>query len=127
MDYTISINDTPKSIALQRALDAYNASNPQLTPDGFMQKLIDGQLANLVASYVVTSLTKRAFLERFTPEERVAVRTAAQSNIAIQDYLELVNVSDNIDLTYATTVAGVQQLEAAGLIAAGRAGEILAL
>lgn len=127
MDYTISVNENPKAIALQRALDAYNASNQPLTPEGFMQKLIDGQLSNLVASYVVTSLTKRAFLERFTPEERVAIRTAAQSSVAIQDYLELVSVSDEIDLTYATTVAGVQELEAAGLIAAGRAAEILAL
>ncbi|MGZ5545085.1 MAG: hypothetical protein ACXWIU_10455 [Limisphaerales bacterium] len=127
MDFTISINDNPKAIALQRALDVYNASNQPLTPEGFMQKLIDGQLANLVASYVVTILTKRAFLERFTPAERVAIRTAAQSSVAIQDYLELVNVSDNIDLTYSTTIAGVQELETAGLIAAGRAAEILSL
>jgi len=127
MNYAISITDNPKAIALQRALDAYNVGNPHLTPEGFMQKLIDGQLANLVASYVVTSLTKRAFLERFTAAERVAIRTEAQANIAIQDYLELVNVSDNIDLTYTTTIEGVQELEGAGLIEQGRAAEILAL
>jgi hypothetical protein len=66
-------------------------------------------------------------LERFEPEERVAIRTAAQSSIAIQDYLELVNVSDSIDLTYATTKSGVQALETAGLLDSGRAADILAL
>lgn len=127
MDYTISITENPKAIALQRALDVYNASNPQLTPEGFMQRLIDGQLANLVASYVVTNVTKLAFLNRFTAEERIGIRTAAQSNVAIADYLAMLDAAQDVDLTDARTIGGVRALEAAGLIAAGRAAQILAL
>jgi hypothetical protein len=127
MDYTISVTDNPKTIALQRALDAYNASNPALTLEGFMQKLIDGQLSNLVAAYVVTSVTNLEFLNRFTQAERIAIRTAAQTNATVADYLALQAAASGIGLTDQRTIDDVNALETAGLIAAGRAAQILAL
>lgn len=127
MDYTISVSNSPRAIALQHALDAYNSSNPSLTPEAFMQKLIDGQLDGLVAAYLKVVITKLEFLDRFTPAERIAVRTAAQSSTAIADYMDLLNAAQDVTLTDARTIAGVQELETASLIAAGRAAEILAL
>jgi hypothetical protein len=44
---------------------------------------------------------------------------------SIQIYLDDVNASTYIDLTRAATRAGVQALEAAQLLSAGRAAEIL--
>lgn len=127
MDYTISITSNQRSMALQRALDAYNASNAPLTQEYFMQKLIDGQLDGLVAAYLKVVITKLQFLDRFTAEERVAIRTAAQSNTAIADYMDLLNAAQDVTLTDSRTVAGVQELETGGLIATGRAAQILAL
>jgi hypothetical protein len=70
-------------------------------------------------------ITRLEFLQRFTPEERVAIRTAAKESVLLEDYLELVALATFIDVTRADTIAGVQQLELLGLIGVGRAGEIL--
>lgn len=127
MDYTISITDNAKSVALQRALAAYNASNSPLTQEAFLQKLVDGHLANLVASYAVARVAPFDFLSRFTQAERAAIRTAAKSNVTIADYIAMVDAAPTVSLTSELTVTGVNSLEQAGLIAAGRAAEILAL
>lgn len=127
MELQISIADGARTAAVNKALAAYNARNTMLTLEQFVQKMVDAQMDNLVSAYVVTTVSRVAFLQRFTAEERVAIRTAAQSSPAIEDYLELLNASQEVDVTHAVTVAGVQQLEAAGLLAAGRAAEILAL
>ena len=71
------------------------------------------------------NLTKRQYLGLFTGEERVAIRGAAKVSLLIEDYLALLNVSDFICLDDPDTLAGVNALEAAGLIATGRAAEIL--
>lgn len=128
MDYTISITESPKAVALQRALDAYNASNPQLTPEGFMQRLIDGQLSNLVASYTVAQMDPLTWLKtRFTANERAAIRTAAMTSGAVADLCAMTDKASMIHFDDPLTVAGIAQLEAAGLIAPGRGAEILAL
>lgn len=127
MDYTINVSSSPRSIALERALDAYNASNSPMTAEAFMQKLIDGQLDGLVSAYLKTVITKLEFLGRFTADERVGIRSAAATNPSIADYLDLLNAAQDVMLTDARTDAGVQMLETAGLLAAGRAAQILAL
>ena len=70
-------------------------------------------------------ITRYAFRERFTAAEKIAIYTAAKTVPSIQIYLDDVNASTYIDLTRAATRAGVQALEAAQLLAAGRAAEIL--
>lgn len=72
-------------------------------------------------------ITRLEFMQRFTTEERVRVRTAAAGAPVLQDYLELVALAQFIDVTRADTIDGVNALEALGLIAAGRAAEILDL
>jgi hypothetical protein len=76
---------------------------------------------------LVTTITQLAFMRRFTDAERLAIRAAAKSSPQVEDYLDLLSKSQDVTLTDELTVAGVQALEAAGLIAAGRAVEILAL
>lgn len=72
------------------------------------------------------TLTKVAYLKRFTQAERIGIREAAKVNVVVEDYVELLNLAQDVDLADPETIAGVQQLEAAGLLAAGRAAEILA-
>ena len=75
-------------------------------------------------------LTVLAFRERFTQDEKRALYTASEAVIDIRIWLDdLASVlpEDGVDTSDARTVEGVQALEAAGLLAPGRAAEILGL
>ena len=71
------------------------------------------------------TMTKLEYLRRFTTAERVAIRAAAASNPVLDDYLKLMELAQEIDTGDADTIAAVTMLEQAGLIAAGRANEVL--
>lgn len=74
-------------------------------------------------------ITQLAFLSRFTDAEAVAIDLASIGATApaagLRRYLAKVNAAKHIDLDRADTRAGVQALEAASLLAAGRALQIL--
>jgi hypothetical protein len=81
-------------------------------------------------------ITKLAFRERFTQAEKIAIEIASlddpsapMQQRALAAGLRSAQADQRdaafIDLKNPSTVAGVQQLEAFGLIAAGRANEIL--
>lgn len=71
-------------------------------------------------------ITKLAFMERFTDAELVAIYSAAKQSAAVEVWLEKLKMTTgNIVLTDIRTISGVRGLEAAGLIAVGRAAEIL--
>jgi AAA+ superfamily predicted ATPase len=81
-------------------------------------------------------ITRLAFRSRFTRAEKTAIEIAALDNPAApmaqrqQAAMLRADLADQaqatfIDLDRADTRAGVQALEAAGLLAAGRAAEIL--
>lgn len=83
-----------------------------------------------------TRVTRLAFRNRFTQAEKVMVELAGlddptasmaqrQQAAAIRVHLADVAASSFVDLARADTRAGVQSLEAGGLLAAGRALEIL--
>lgn len=71
-------------------------------------------------------LTKLEYLRRFTPQERVTIRQAAKAEPVLEDYLAMLELAENIDTNDADTIAAVNMLEMSGLIATGRAVEILA-
>jgi hypothetical protein len=70
-------------------------------------------------------ITKLAFRNRFTDIEKLALYTAAESSVQLRVYLDDLAAAEFVDLDYGATVAGVQALEAAGIIGAGRAADIL--
>ena len=83
-----------------------------------------------------TRITRLAFRNRFTQAEKVALELAAlddptapmaqrQQAAALRATLSDTAAATFIDLIRADTRAGVQMLETAGLLAAGRALEIL--
>ena len=70
-------------------------------------------------------ISRLAFKLRMTANERKAIRVASESNADIYDFMDLLSDSTYIDLTRPETIQGIQTLEAAGLLATGRADEIL--
>ncbi len=70
-------------------------------------------------------ITKLAFKQRFTAEERILIREAAAVNPQIYDFEDLVNAATYIDLSRTDTIAAVNAIEQAGLIEGGRAVEII--
>lgn len=78
----------------------------------------------------VREISGVSYLRRFTQEERIRIRAAAASSAVLDDYLKLLDATiaqgGVVNLDDADTVAAVQMLEQAGLIAAGRSVEVLA-
>ena len=72
------------------------------------------------------TMTKLDYLRRFTGDERVAIRAAAKQSPVLEDYLALLELSLDVSLDDPDTVQAVGMLEQIGLIAPGRAAEILA-
>lgn len=69
-------------------------------------------------------ITQLDFLRRFTTEERIAIR--ASTDAVVQDLLHLLGLAQDIRVDDADTIAGVGYLESLGLLAEGRAAEMLA-
>ena len=65
------------------------------------------------------------FRNRFTQAEKIAIYTAAKSVVAIQVWIDDLASAKDVNVTHDQTIAGINALESAGLIAKGRAAEIL--
>lgn len=72
------------------------------------------------------TVTKLEYLRRFTQVERMTIREMAKTNPMLEDYLQMLELAQDIGLDDPDTVAAVQMLEQAGLVGAGRTVEILA-
>lgn len=131
MDLTITIAGNAQQIALDRARIAHNGSSisggAELDAAAFLQRIVDQKLAEFAERFLVKNVTRLAFLNRFTADERIGIRTAAAQSPAVHDYMAMLDAAQDVDLTDPRTIGGVQALEGAGLIGEGRAAEILAL
>lgn len=70
-------------------------------------------------------LTQTQFAGRFTDAELQGILAAAQTSPALGAWWEKFKLANDINLDDVATQGGVQALEFAGLIAAGRAGQVL--
>lgn len=70
-------------------------------------------------------ISKLAFMERFSDDELAAIYSAAKTDVRVEVWMDKLKLAGEIDLADARTHAGVQTLEALGLIGAGRAAQIL--
>lgn len=130
MRYTIIENGRVANVALA---DAPRAPNWVQSDTAGIGDRYDGGTFTAppapVAPPVVRHITRLAFLTRFTDGEAIAIDLASQGATvqaaAMRRYTTKVNASTYIDLDRADTRAGVIALEAAGLLAAGRALVIL--
>lgn len=68
-----------------------------------------------------------AFRSRFTDAEKIAIYTAAETNLPVRIWLDDLSAAQaqTIDLIDPRIIAGVHAMEFGGLIGAGRAAEIL--
>ena len=94
---------------------------------GWLQSAAGSFAAPLVVELRLVS--RKAFLSRFTDDEAVDIDLASigatRGAATVRRYLSKTNAAQHIDLADEETRGGVQALEAVGLIAAGRALEIL--
>lgn len=72
-----------------------------------------------------TVWTVLAFRSRFTEAEKRAIYSARANSIDIQIWLDDLAAAEDVRSDDPRMIAGVQGLEAAGLLAAGRAAEIM--
>jgi len=73
----------------------------------------------------VSSLTRVEFTERMTLAEQAAIYEAAETSPLVRVFVERLRMSEHVGLDDPRTIEGINALEAAGLIAVGRAAEIL--
>lgn len=105
---------------------AYGADQPDHFVDYPVEQFNHIRQKEIVPAPVQRIITKLEYLRRFTTDERVSIRAAAAVNPVLADYLALMELAQEINLDDADTVAAVQILEQSGLIAHGRAAEVLA-
>jgi hypothetical protein len=76
-----------------------------------------------------TKITKLAFLNRFTDAEAVRIDLASMGATTeaatLRRELKRIDAADHIDLTNDKLISGLALLEGAGLLASGRATEIM--
>jgi len=106
-----------------------NVINTILAEQSFVEANYPGRYELVDESPVppvrVSVITPLAFLRRFTPAEREVIRKSTDGNV--EDFLYLLeSVSGEVDLDDQDIINGLSYLTAIGLLAAGRATEILA-
>ena len=74
----------------------------------------------------VNEMDKVDFVRLFTQAERITIRQAAKVNPQVEDYQYMLDQASVVRLSDPDIQAGIPALEAAGLIGAGRAAQILA-
>lgn len=73
-----------------------------------------------------TKISKLDYMSRFTDAELATIYTMAKQSVHVEIWLEKFKLATDVDLADPRTQGGLLALEAAGLLAAGRAAEILA-
>lgn len=76
------------------------------------------------ANNFVISWTKREFLERFTFQERIAIREARKTDPIVDDFMDFLDKSQDVTPGFGTLLSGLGYLELIGVLAEGRAAEI---
>lgn len=109
--------------AIRRSSGAAESAVDAMTDVGSVQSFV-WSVDVLVAA--PRRLTQTQFAGRFTDIELQGILAAAQANPALGAWWEKFKLAKDINIDDPATQAGVQALEFAGLIAAGRAAEILA-
>jgi hypothetical protein len=71
-------------------------------------------------------MTVHQFLNRFTAQERIAIKDFAKTNPAVADYMDMLNSASFVDPDGLETFGGLYYLTLLGLIAPGRMYEIVA-
>lgn len=82
------------------------------------------EAAEAEATSGVLPLTHLQFLSRFTTAERIAIRAARATDPILDDFFDLLQMSDGIVPTHPTTQQGLGYLVQQGYLTAERAAEV---
>ena len=124
MRYLVSISGIPHNIILADSQDI--ADHCASVAGGTARLLADDETVEFPSPLEPPrelQITKLQFLRLFTAPERIAIR--ASSDTVIVDFLQLLDLAQDVRLDDPDTIQGMYYLESEGLIAAGRAAEIL--
>ena len=111
MRYLISINDIPHNIILSdsQAIADHCAS----LVGGVARPLLDGEIVEFPQPEPIreTTISKSAWLKRWTQPERIGIRALAKTNAYVEDFVELLNnAPDVVHLDDPDIIAGVPQV-----------------
>lgn len=125
MRYAIESNNQVINVILADSDDV--AAMIAATQQATARRLADNEQVVLAANPMPATpqMSKLQFLRLFTPVERIAIRSSRDPIVA--DFLQLLDIASEVQLTDDDTVAGVRYLEQQGLLTAGRSAEILGL
>lgn len=117
-DYVAPLTDHPNYYAYVKYREALrDYTNDVNFPNG-IRPTLDKSIRN--------SLTKYQFMSRFTTTEIIALEAASVISPDLAVWTMLFKLTEEINLGDPNTIAGVTNLEQVGIIAIGRAAEILA-
>jgi hypothetical protein len=122
--------------ALNNALVGLTETAPDHIPEGMQVKGRPGDFPDLARkSYNPAildfydkpnlAITKLKFIKKFTAAEYAAIKSAATANATLDYYWQMLMLAEEVRLDDPDTISGVQMLEQVGLLATGRAAEIL--
>lgn len=103
----------------------FGANSSDMTPEAFGELILNREGSGFANNAQIGILTSAAFVGRFSPSEYAAIIAAAETEPQIASLVSEVMGSAFIYLDDPRLDPGLDQLEAAGLIAAGRKAEIL--
>ena len=116
----ISVTDTPPVADPATCTRAISADSGELhTWDANTRQFRDEGVA------AARTLTRLQYMTRFTQAELETIYGLSDTNMAVRVWVKMFERADVVDLDDARTVTGLQRLEAAGILGAGRAAEIL--
>lgn len=119
-------DDTRECVGVYTAdgVEAAGAYSYTVVGDGVVEPpIMVAPAETVVASRRVVS--RSTMLARFTDAELAMILSAAAQNVAVAVWVKRFDTAADIDLDDALVVMGVQALEVFGILASGRAGEIL--
>lgn len=83
------------------------------------------KIAEITHSDLPPALSKLEFMARLTQAELVAIYTAKKTSVEVEIFLTKFSFADEIHLDNPELIQNLQNMEAAGLLATGRAMQIL--
>ncbi len=114
MRYLITVDAIPQNIILSDSQEV--ADHCASIVGGVARLLADDEIVEFPQPEVPreTTISKSAWLKRWTQAERMGIRTLAKTNPYVEDFLELLNnAPDVVHLDDPDIVAGVPQVLAA--------------
>lgn len=84
----------------------------------------DSSIMDYVPASRIKIHTPLEFLQLFTIQERAAIRTAAKTDIVIEDFLATLNIVNEVNMSHSVTIQALDYMAASGLITTERLNQI---